>query len=415
MVRQADATRAIALIPQRATIVAGPGCGTPTSLLAALAESAKPELGWELWSGLLLGELPFIEAVRKKQLGYRTWHVTRETQDLVSGGSAAFVPVRGADVPALLADRRVDVALVRVSPPDRHGFCSLGTSVSYPRPLIDIAAIVIGEVDEDMPRTEGRSRVHVSAFDALMPSTSPTPQYRTPPPGETSRRIAEHILPLLPRRAALQLGIGGVPEALTALLAEADLGPLRCIGMGNDAMVELFDRGVLERDRIVPHPAIAAVELMGTRVLLDFADGNPAIGVYPVGEAGDPRALGRIDRFVSINSALEVDLLGQVNAEWVGGRQVSGIGGSVDFVEAARASDGGLRVVAMPSTAGARSRIVPVLAPGAPVSVPRHALQLVVTEYGAADLRGLSTRERSEALIAIADPAHRADLESSIA
>jgi 4-hydroxybutyrate CoA-transferase len=407
MPKFSSAESAVSRLPEDVDIVAGPGCGTPTSLLRALGEQADRRRAWRLWSGLLLGPLDFTDAVREGRLAYRTWQVTRATRELVTGGAAEYLPLRGSLVPSVLARRGIEAALIRVSPPDRHGYCSLGASVSYPLPIVGLARTVIAEVDETMPRTVGRSAVPVSAFAGVVESADPTPEYRAAPPDSVSRLIAAHVRPLLPEWAIVKLGLGAVPEAVTALLGEADLGPFRFVGMANDWMVPLFDRGVLSIQTVVPRPAVAAVELMGTRMLLDFADGNPAIGVYPVGDAGEPVKLARLDRFVSINSAAQIDLSGQCNAEYVAGRHVGGIGGSVDFVEAARGSDGGVRIVALPATAGAESRIVARLPHDAPVTIPRHSVDYVVTEHGVAALDGLSLDERAAALVAVAAPEHR--------
>jgi acyl-CoA hydrolase len=214
----------------------------------------------------------------------------------------------------------------------------------------------------------------------------------------------------------VQLGIGSIPEAVAAGLGEAGLGDLRMVGMACDRFVNLFDTGALDPTRVVPDPAVNSVELMGTRLLLDFADRNPAVAVIPSTRCHDPRWLGTLPRFVSINSAVEIDLSGQVGSEMIGGRVVSTIGGSFDFFEGAHYSDGGLRILAMQSTTpdGRITKIVPQLAAGTAVTVPRHTVDYVVTEHGAARLAGKSLRERAEALIAVAAPDHRDALADSL-
>ena len=395
-----------------AVIGVGPGCGTPTTLLQLVADHADVTAPAQLWAGLLLGDVP-LDAFQEGAIELHTWHVTRTTRQLIADGLAAFHPLRGSDVPAALARRGLDTALVRVTPPDRHGFVSLGTSVSYTRAMTATTPTVLGEVDEAMPRTAGDSLVHRSRFAALVATESPTPEYEARTPGTTAQRIANNLIPLLPPNPCVQLGIGEIPEAVTGLLGDTDLGSLRCIGMGNDAMVDLFDRGVLDHRQLTPEPAIAAVELMGSRRLLDHAHDNPAIGVYPVDHAGDPGPLGKLDRFVSINSAVEVDLLGQVSAEWAAGRQLSSIGGSVDFSEAARASRGGLRIIAISARGRDASRITARFQPGTPVSLTRTMVDFVVTEHGVAELRGASVEDRRERLIAIADPDDRDHLAAT--
>jgi acyl-CoA hydrolase len=405
---------AIDALPDGAVIVAGPGCGTPTTLLRALGDAADSARGWELSSALLLGDLGFIAAVQEGRLRYRTWHVVAATRDLVVDGHAEFVPLRGSDLPGMLAAAPPDAVLVRVSPPDAAGEVSLGTSVSYTRAAIEAGRMVIGEIDPGMPRTHGASRVPVDRFTAFIESDDATPEYPTAEPDATTRRIADHVMGLIPRDPVLQLGIGGVPEALTSSVIDADLGHVRLLGLGTDRMVDLFEAGVLRAGDVVPEPAVSAVELMGTRRMLDFVHDNPAVGVYPVDVAGDPRRLMLLPRLVSVITALEVDLWGQVNLEQVSGRQITGLGGSIDFHESARLSPGGVRIVALQSTARGMSRIVPRLASGTPVTLGRHAVDHIVTEYGVASLGGLSLRERAEALIAVAAPEHRDALAASL-
>jgi 4-hydroxybutyrate CoA-transferase len=364
-----------------------------------------------LLSGLQLGDYPFLDAVERGALRFDTWHVHGPARRGFEEGWVGHVPCRASEVPRLLRTWGTDTAFVRLSPPDRNGYLSLGPSVSYPLPALLGASTVIAEIDPTLPRTHGQSYVHRSQLTALVDSDEPAPEYPAAIPDEISIRIAERILQLLPREPVLQVGIGSIPEALVSALPRADLGAVRFAGMATDAMVPLFDSGTLRPSVTVPDPAILAVELMGTRRLLDAAHDHPAIGVYPSTVAHTPTVLAQLDRFVSINSAIEVDLGGQVNAEMLRGRQVSSVGGAYDFVEAGLASSGGLRITALPATAarGQVSRIVPRL-PDAVATIPRHAADLVVTEHGVADLRGRTLRERAEALIAIADPAHQAVL-----
>lgn len=405
---------AIDALPAGAVIVAGPGCGTPTTLLRALGDAAEPARRWELRSALLLGDLGFVDAVAEARLGYRTWHVVAATRGLVADGHAEFLPLRGSDLPGLLAADPPDAVLVRVSPPDAAGEVSLGTSVSYTRAAVDAGRFVIGEIDPGMPRTHGASSVPVSRFTALVESTDATPEHHSAEPDAMTWRIAAHVLGLIPRDPVLQLGIGGVPEALTACVADGNLGHVRLLGLGTDRMVDLFEAGVLRVGDVVPEPAVSAVELMGTRRMLDFVHDNPAVGVYPVDVAGDPRRLMQLPRLVSVITALEVDLWGQVNLEQVAGRQITGLGGAIDFHESARLSPGGVRIVALQSTARGATRIVPRLTTGTPVSLGRHAVDHIVTEHGVASLSGLSLRERAEVLIAVAAPEHRDALAASL-
>lgn len=404
-----DPVAALTLAGDGAHLVAAPGCGAPTTLLHAVNKEAAGR-GWTLSSGLLLGDYPFLDAIRAGDLRYRTWHVMAPVADLVADGVAAFLPARASRIAALLQAWGVDVALVRVTPPDRHGYRSLGPSAGYSLDALRLARVRIGEVDPDLPWTFGNTTVHDSMFDALIDTADKTPQYGSAKPSVVSNRIAEHIVDLLPRNPTLQIGIGSIPEAVVNALSDADLGEVRFTGMATDEMVELFERGVIPADGDAP--AILSPELMGTQRLMRFADRNPALAVYPSSTAHNAAVLGRTPRLVSINTAIDVDVSGQVNSEVLRGRQISGVGGSLDFVDAASRSAGGLRVIALPSATpdGSRSRIVPSIAT---VTVPRSMVDAVVTEYGVARLDGRSVAERQQALIAIAHPEHRAALASA--
>jgi len=404
--RTLDPVAALALAGDDAHLVATPGCGAPTTLLHAVNKEA-PGRGWTLSSGLLLGEYPFLDAVRTGDLRYRTWHVMAPVSDLVADGIAGFVPARASRVAALLEAHRVDVALVRITPPDRHGYCSLGPSAGYGLDAVRLAGVRIGEVDPDLPWTFGNTTVHESTFDALVDTADPTPQYASAKPSSVSSRIAGFVLGLLPTNPTLQIGIGAIPEAVVNALAHGDLGEIRFAGMATDEMVDLFECGVIPADG--DGPAIISPELMGSQRLMRFADRNPAVGVYPSSTAHNAAVLGRTARFVSVNTAIEVDLSGQVNSEVIRGRQISGVGGSLDFVDAASRSAGGLRVIALPSVTpdGSRSRIVRSIGT---VTIPRSMVDAVVTEHGVARLDGKTSAERAEALIAIAHPDHRDSL-----
>lgn len=402
---------AVLAIPQGAAIVASPGCGTPETLLTHLAAAVDLLGGPTLYSGLQLGAYPFLGAAAEGLLRYRTWHPYGPARAALSPGRVDYVPARASAVPGLLDQWDTSVALVRVSPPDRNGWCSLGPSASYVCHAVERAALVIAEVDPHTPRTTGDSMLHVTQLDVLVDADTPPCEFPAAVRDEVSDRVAAHVLDLLPPEPTLQLGIGAVPEAITAFLAESDAGPVRVVGMANDAMVDLFARGQL---RWTDRPAVCAAELMGTRTLMEFADGNPAIVLRDSRVAHAPRALARIPRLVAVNSAIEVDLAGQVGSELVRARQVSGIGGGADFVEAGFGSDGGLSVIALPSTTpdGRHSRIVRRLGADV-VSLARHTPDAVVTEYGVAWLRGRTEAERAEALAGVAHPAHRDDLTLS--
>jgi acyl-CoA hydrolase len=391
-----DAAAALARVPTGAHLVSPPGMGAPTTLLAALGPNGAGR-GWTLSSGLLL-DVPFLDAVDNGELAYRTWHVAASVVDRVADGRVGYVPARASAVPALLARWGVDAALVRVSPPGPDGTCSLGPSTSYAKAAIDLARMVIAEVDPAVPWTCGDSLVPVACFDSMVESTNPIAAYHSAPDTEISRRIAANVLDVIPRDPTLQIGFGAIPESLLRSLPEADLGRVRFVGMGTDLMVDLLDGG--------PRPALLAAELMGTATLLKFADRNPAVAMASSALVHDSGYLAGMDRFVSVNTALEVDLAGNANCEALRGRQISGPGGGPDFVEGAARSPGGLRIVALPAatTDGSRPRIVSRVET---VTLSGAMNDVVITEYGVARLAGLTLRQRADALTAIAHPEPR--------
>ncbi|MEV8546462.1 acetyl-CoA hydrolase/transferase C-terminal domain-containing protein [Streptomyces sp. NPDC051572] len=408
-----SARDALARIATGTHIVSAPGMGAPTTLLAEIGELA-PGRGWTLSSGLLLGDYPFLPAVVDGDLTYRTWHVMAPVRGLVADGTVGYVPARASRLAGLLSRWEIGAALVRISPPDAHGYSSLGPSVGYGLAALRTAGTLIAEIDPAVPRTCGESCVHISVFDSLVESATALPHYSSAKPHPTSTRIAEHVLPLLPKEPTLQIGIGAVPETLVRSLKDADLGGVRFVGMATDEMVDLFEAGVLRRREVVPAPAVLSPEMMGTERLLSFGHGNPSIGMYPSSVSHDSGRLGDIERFVSVNTAIEVDLYGNVNSEVVAGRQISGPGGSLDYIDTAARSRGGLRIVALPSASsdGSVSRIVPSLGT---VTIPRSMVDVVVTEQGVARLDGLTTRERARALLAIAHPDHQQALGEAVA
>jgi acetyl-CoA hydrolase len=398
---------AMRLIESDAAIVAAPGCGSPTTLLTALARRSH-DIALTLHLGLQVDDSPWLADIDPDRFRLRSWHLAGPLRQRLGDGVVEYVPARATQVTDELARSNVDVALIRVSPADEHGFHSLGPTASYILPSARRSRIVIAEVDPGVPHTFG-TWIHRSQITATVESEYPMPLYEAATLDPTSVAIAARVLELLPERPVLQLGIGGVPEALTASLTDADLGPLRFVGMVTDAMAGIFDAGKLDLEAVYPDPAILAAEVMGTRRVMDFVDHNPLVGVRESTYSHHPAALGTLDRFVSINSAVDVDLTGQVNAESVRGRQISGVGGSIDYAETAFHSDGGLRILALSSTTpdGRHSRIVPTIDAGNTITHPRSSIDLVVTEHGVADLRGRSLTERRAALISVSDPSFR--------
>jgi len=408
------ASVAIDRIPEGGRIVASPTCGTPTTLVKALAERSGGR-HWSLSTGLLLTHDPIAEAARRGDLGYSTWHIAAALEPMLADGLISYVPLRASRVPHHVAATKPDAALVRLTPPDPNGWCSVGPSGSYVLAALEHSNLRIAEIDPSLPRIWGHSMVHVSEIDLMVESTEALPVYAAAAQTPTSAAIASFVLDLLPERPLLQLGIGAVPESLLTAFAERGVENLRFTGMVSDGMVGLAEKDLLDHRYLGGLPPVSGPDLLGTDRLMRWAHENPSVGVYPSTFAHNPLALAPMDRFVSINSAVEVDLLGQVNSERVRGRQISGIGGSIDFFETATHSEGGLRIIALPSTTpdGRISRIVARLGESSAVTMPGSLVQIVVTEHGVAHLEGRSTRERAEALAAIAAPQHRDALISA--
>lgn len=390
---------------------------TPTPLLDALARRADLT-GVKLWHIHLEGPLAFTapeHAGRFRSISLFTGAGLREP---VAEGRADFVPIFLSDIPGLFTSGRVklDAALVQLSPPDRHGICSLGTSIDTARAAVDTAGIVLAEINERMPRTHGYTAVPLERLAAWTASDRDLPGHEALPPSEVEERIAEHVSPLVADGACLQLGIGGIPNAVLARLAHRrDLGIHT--EMFSDGVVQLIESGAVTNTRKTIHPGRTITSfVVGSRRLYDFIDDNPLVEFHPCDHTNDTNLIRKIDQVVAINSGLEIDLTGQVCADSIGHRIYSGIGGQMDFVRGAAMSRGGRPIIALPSTAagGSVSRITAQLKPGAGVVTTRGHVHWVVTEYGAVDLHGRSLVERGKLLASIAHPTHREPLLAAL-
>jgi acyl-CoA hydrolase len=383
-----------------------PGCAEPLTLVEELIRQAERLAPLTLMGGLLLGDYPFCAPEHSGRFRWVTFHVMPALRDALARGQVEFLPIRYFDSLAVFGRGgpwEADAVLVHAAPPDGHGRLSLGVSTSYPLPIARSAPLVIAEVNQRMPRTRGDSSIGLDRMAAWVETDRALRPYPPPPISETEERIAAHVAALVPDGGTVQVGIGAVPEALgVALAGHRDLG-LHSLLV--DAMLPLVTRGVVTRTCLG--------EIMGTEALFRFAHENPLVRMDSSARVHNPRVVATLDRFVAVNSAIEVDLTGQVNAESLGDRQVAGVGGQFDFVEGASWAPGGRSVIALPSTGrgGEVSRIVARLATGAKVTTPRHLTDCVVTEFGRADLRGRSVEERARSLIALAHPRFREPLE----
>lgn len=395
-------------------ILFGQATGEPRALTAALVEQRSRLGGVEAFLGVMLSDTfqpEHADAIRFRALGGFGTNAR-----LSRAGVLDVVPCHISAVPGLIADGTIgaDVVFVQLSPPDSAGRHSLGPVADYLRPALERARVVVGEVNEHVPWTCGDTVVEAGRLDRVVHSDHPPLEVPPPALGEAERRIGEHVAERVPDGAVLQLGIGSIPEAVcSALGGKRDLGVHS--GMITDGVAELMEAGVITNRRkpIDPGATVTGV-LLGGRRLLQFAHRNPAIQMRPATYTHGAAVLARLERFVSINTAVEVDLTGQVNAEVAGGFHLGAVGGAVDYVRGAVASAGGTAIIALPATArgGSVSRIVGRLGAGV-TSTARSDTDLVVTEYGVAELRGRSLRERACRLIQIAHPDVRAGLEEA--
>ncbi|GMV88043.1 MAG: 4-hydroxybutyrate CoA-transferase [Chthonomonas sp.] len=334
----------------------------------------------------------------------------------VADGRADYVPVFLSEVPLLFRRKvlPIDVALIQVSPPDRHGFCSLGVSVDATLAAVESAKTVVAQVNEHMPRTHGDGNLHYSRFAQMVWHSSPLPEHTVGIPTDVELAIGNQAAALIEDGATLQMGIGAIPNAVLASLKGH-----RRLGihteMFSDGVVDLVESGAITgEEKTIHRRRIVAGFVMGSKRLYDFVDDNPDVAMLDIGFVNDTAVIRKLPKMTAINSAIEIDLTGQVCADSIGTRLYSGVGGQMDFVRGASLSPGGKPIFALPSrTAKGVSRLVPILKPGAGVVTTRAHVHYVVTEYGVADLYGKNLRQRASALISIAHPEDREELEKA--
>lgn len=401
------------ILPGRRIMVGSHAC-EPNQLVNALVTHGDHLADNEIVHLMTLGKAPYVKPGLEKRFRHTAFFIGSNTRDAIHEGRADFMPVFLSEIPALITSRRVriDVLLIQVSPPDAHGYCSLGVSVDITRAALEAADLVLAEVNEQMPRTHGDSFVHVNRLAKLIPVDSPLHEHLPEPLDEVDRAIGRHIASVVPNGATLQLGIGKIPDAtLEALEHHHDLGIHT--EMFSDGVKRLVEKGVItcSKKTLLPGKIVTSF-IIGSRDLYEWVDDNPFIEMRSCSFTNDPFVIARHDKMAAINAALAVDLTGQVAADTLMGRFFSGIGGQVDFIRGAARSRGGKPIIAMRSTAknGTVSRIVPVLEAGAGVVTSRGDVHYIATEYGVVDLWGKNIRQRALALIEIAHPDHRADL-----
>ena len=392
---------------------------TPVVLIKALQERHAELRDVELVSITNLGDINFNDPVSRGSFFFNSLFVSANTRAIANSAYGDYVPVFLSQIPSLFRKEilPIDVALIQVSPPDAHGYCSLGTSVDIAIAAVEKANYVIAQVNAKMPRTAGDGFVHISRINEMVQYDAELPEVDySAKASAASEQIGKHVASLIEDGATLQLGIGSIPDqVLKNLHGHKDLG--LHTEMMSDGVIELIQKDIINNKRKKNNPGQSVTSFMlGTRRLYDFAHDNPAIKVRDISYVNDTSVIRQNPKVVAINSAIEVDLTGQVCADSIGTFQYSGIGGQMDFMHGAALSEGGKPIIAMPSTTSKGiSRIVPFLKEGAGVVTSRGHVHWVVTEYGIVNLFGKNFRQRALALASIAHPDHRQELERMIA
>ncbi len=392
----------------------------PRVALGALVECAPQLQDVEICQALMIGPADYVNPELQGHLRVNTLFISQNVRKAVHEGRADFTPVLLSEFPLLFKHGvlPVDVAIIHVSVPDEHGFCSLGVEVGLTKSPAESAKVIIAEVNQQMPRTLGDSFIHVSRLNHIIPVNYPITEMPQAEEGnsEVVEKIAGFIAELIPDGATMQLGIGAIPDAVLKFLHhKKDLGVHS--EMFSDGVIALVNEGVLTNARKTLHPGkIIAGFMLGTQELYKWSDDNPLIEMHRTEYVNDPFVIAQNERMVAINSAIEVDLTGQVCADSIGPKFYSGVGGQLDFIYGASRSKGGVPIIALPSTTTLRdgtpvTRITAMLKQGAGVTTSRNHVRYVVTEYGVADLYGKTIRQRARQLIGIAHPDFRADLE----
>ncbi len=394
-------------------VVVAHATGEPILLTDAMVANAEQYENVEIVHMVAMGKAEYCLPENSKHFRHNSLFLGGSTRKAIEEGRGDFTPVFFSEIPELFRTTlHPNVVLLHLSTPDEHGYCSFGVSCDYTKPAAECADLLIAQINPKMPRTMGDSFIHVSKLDYIIEQESDLIELPPPHIGDVERAIGENIASLVRDGDCLQLGIGAIPDAVLLFLKDKkDLGIHS--EMFSDGVVELVEAGVITNAKKNIHKGKSvATFLMGTRRLYDYVDNNPEVAMMPVDYVNDPRVICQNDNLVSINSCVQVDLMGQVVSTCVGLRQISGVGGQVDFVRGANMSRGGRTIMAMPSTAakGTISKIVPLIDEGAAVTTSRYDVNYVVTEYGIAQLKGKTLKDRARALIGIAHPDFREGL-----
>ena len=409
-----DVATALSHIQSGNRIYIGGGAGVPVELTKGLTDRAPDLKNVELTHILTFAEAPYIQPQYQDSFRVNALFIGHNVRKAVQEGRADFTPVFLSEIPGLFRNGHLplDAVLISVSPPDDHGFCSFGVEVGATKPAAESAKIIIAEVNQQMPRTLGDSFIHVSRLNHIVEVNYPIPEAPQRKASADQLKIGEYIADMIPNGATLQMGIGSIPDAVLQ-----SLGNHRDLGIHtelfSDGVIDMVEMGVITCSQKTFHPGkIVAGFLFGTKRLYDFIHNNPLIELHPTDYVNDPFNIAQNDKMIAINSAIQVDLTGQICADSIGPLFYSGVGGQIDFIRGAARSKGGIPIVAFPSTAkrGELSRIVPMLTEGSGVVTTRNDVHFVVTEHGVASLYGKSIRQRALELIQISAPQFRNEL-----
>jgi acyl-CoA hydrolase/RimJ/RimL family protein N-acetyltransferase len=412
--RLTDARTALSRIRRGARIFIGSACGEPQLLVKTLIDVAENLVDTEIIHFLDLGIAPYTDEKYSEHFRHNALFIGSSTRTAIKEGRADYTPIFLSEIPLLMlrGSMHIDVALITVSPPDNSGYVSLGISVDITKTAAEVADYVVAEVNPNMPRTLGDSFLHVSEIDAFVENDIPLLEFEQKAPGDIAKSIGEHIADLIENESTIQTGVGKIPNSVFPyLLSKRDLGIHT--ETFTEGIIDLIEAGVITNRKKTLHPGkIVAAFCMGTQRLYDYVDNNPLFEFRPCRYVNDPYVIAQNDKMVSINSALTVDLTGQVCSDSLGFVFYSGIGGQVDFVRGSSMSRRGKSIMVLPSTTddGKMSRIVPYHSPGSGVVVTRGDIHYVVTEYGVAYVHGKSIRDRAMVLINIAHPNFRDEL-----
>lgn len=410
-----SAAEAVKLVENNNRVFIHGSAATPLALVKALLQRAGEVSDVELVAISTFGDFDWKHPEIQKSFYFNSLFVSANVRDWVNSGYGDYVPVFLSEIPRLFTNGilPIDVAIVHVSPPDAHGYCSLGTSIDAAKSAVQTAKKVIAQVNPQMPRTHGDGHVHISRFDAMVWEDASLPEVNYGGKADAvAEKIGYNIAGLVENGATLQLGIGAIPDAaLKQLYNHKGLGIHT--EMFSDGVVPLVEKGVITNEHKVIRPGkIVTTFALGTRKLYDFLHDNPAVSFMDVSYVNDTSVIRRNPKVVAINSAIEIDITGQVCADSIGTYQYSGIGGQMDFMRGASLSEGGKPIIALPSvTNKGISRIVPQLKPGAGVVTTRGHVHYIITEQGIVNLYGRNLEQRARLLISISHPDHRDMLE----